>query len=262
MSATVDVTDRDGLAGVAGVVLAAGLGRRLRPLTGIRPKPLCPVGGVPLVDLALARLATVAGRRAVNVHHGRPLMEAHLRGRVHLSIEERQPLGTAGALGLLRDWIGGRPTVVVNGDAWTTAALEPLLAGWDGERTRLLLARPPADGGLGLRPRVAGALLPWSEVQRMEPVPTGLWEVSWGAASERGALEIVATDAPFLDCGTPAAYLAANLHVSGGVSVIGQAAIVDGLVERSVLWPGAVVREGEILRDCIRVGELTTVYVR
>src|SRR5687768_3035588 len=90
---------------VAGVVLAAGRGERLRPLTTIRPKPLCPVAGVPLVDLALARLAGSVGGVAVNVHHGRALMEAHLTGRVHLSAEVDEPLGTAGALGQLRGWI-------------------------------------------------------------------------------------------------------------------------------------------------------------
>src|SRR3954469_6391145 len=90
---------------MAGVVLAAGAGSRLRPLTLVRPKPLCPVGGVPLVDLALARLAPVGGERAVNVHHGREAMEAHLRGRVHLSVERERALGTAGALGALRDWL-------------------------------------------------------------------------------------------------------------------------------------------------------------
>ncbi len=47
--------------GLAGVVLAAGAGTRLRPLTALRPKALCPVGTVPLLDLALARLAPLTG---------------------------------------------------------------------------------------------------------------------------------------------------------------------------------------------------------
>ena len=57
---------------LAGVVLAAGLGTRLRPLTLVRPKPLCPVGDRPLLDHALDRMAAVAGDVAVNVHHGDP----------------------------------------------------------------------------------------------------------------------------------------------------------------------------------------------
>ncbi|MBA2280763.1 MAG: NTP transferase domain-containing protein, partial [Acidimicrobiia bacterium] len=117
------MTDRVVGGAVAGVALAAGEGRRLRPLSLLRPKPMCPVGGVPLVDLALARLAAVTTSRAVNVHHGRALLESHLHGRVHLSFEEDRALGTAGALGHLRDWIAGRPTLVVNGDAWCPAPL-------------------------------------------------------------------------------------------------------------------------------------------
>src|SRR3546814_7155381 len=82
--------------GLAGVVLAAGAGTRLRPLTLLRPKVLCPVGNVPLIDLALARLGSV-GSVAVNVHHGRAMLDAHLDPGVHRSYEESL-LGTAGAL--------------------------------------------------------------------------------------------------------------------------------------------------------------------
>src|SRR3546814_13342689 len=89
--------------GLAGVVLAAGAGTRLRPLTLLRPKVLCPVGNVPLIDLALARLGSV-GSVAVNVHHGRAMLDAHLDPGVHRSYEESL-LGTAGALGQLRGWL-------------------------------------------------------------------------------------------------------------------------------------------------------------
>src|SRR5687767_16032024 len=94
--------------GVAGVVLAAGRGTRLRPLTGLRPKALCPVGNVPLVDLALERVRPAVTAVAVNLHHGRDALDAHLAGDVHRSVEEDEPLGTAGALGQLRGWIDGR----------------------------------------------------------------------------------------------------------------------------------------------------------
>ncbi|OWY62614.1 hypothetical protein B7486_57495, partial [cyanobacterium TDX16] len=57
-------------ADLAGLVLAAGAGQRLRPLTRLRPKPLCPVAHVPLVDLGLDRVAPHVGEVAVNVHHG------------------------------------------------------------------------------------------------------------------------------------------------------------------------------------------------
>src|SRR5688500_13503964 len=99
---------------VAGVVLAAGAGTRLRPLTLFRPKALCPVNNVPLVDLAVGRVQAATPSVAVNVHHGRGQLERHLAGRVHLSVEEEEPLGTAGALGRLREWIDGRPVLVHN----------------------------------------------------------------------------------------------------------------------------------------------------
>ena len=86
---------------LAAVVLAAGAGTRLRPLTWLRPKALCPVENVPLVDFAIGWARAVTSAVAVNVHHGRQLMESHLSGRVHLSVEEPEVLGTAG--GVARD---------------------------------------------------------------------------------------------------------------------------------------------------------------
>src|ERR1700694_3483902 len=124
---------------IAGVVLGAGLGLRLKPLTLLRPKVLCPVGDLPLVDHALERFAGVTDALAVNVHHHRSLLESHLGGRVHLSIEEDAALGTAGGLGQLRDWIDHRPTLVVNGDTYCPSSVAPLLDGWDGERLRVLV---------------------------------------------------------------------------------------------------------------------------
>jgi MurNAc alpha-1-phosphate uridylyltransferase len=165
---------------VAGVVLAAGAGTRLRPLTRVRPKPLCPVGDRPLVDHAIERVRAVTGRVAVNVHHGRTLLEAHLAGAaVHVSVEADEALGTAGALGRLRSWLDGRAAVVVNGDTWTDAPLAELLEGWDGERTRLLLAG--VDPG-GPKPNLCGALMPWSAVAGLPAEPSGLWELRWRRA--------------------------------------------------------------------------------
>src|SRR3954454_9279240 len=166
---------------LAGVVLAAGSGSRLLPLTRLRPKALCPVGLVPLVDLALSRLAGCAGELAVNVHHGRAEMEAHLHDRVHLSVEEPEALGTAGALGALRPWIDGRPTLVTNADAWLptdlATGLGDFVTGWDGERVRLLAVDDPDRGDFGPLRYCGVALLPWSAVAPLAPTPTGLYEV-------------------------------------------------------------------------------------
>jgi N-acetyl-alpha-D-muramate 1-phosphate uridylyltransferase len=249
---------------LAGVVLAAGLGTRLRPLTLVRPKPLCPVGDRPLVDHAVERVAGVVADIAVNVHHGRAQMEAHLAGparrQVHVSIEADEPLGTAGALGHLRGWADGRAVVVVNGDTWTDAPLGALLDGWDGQRCRLLVAgREAVDRS---RPRLAGAVLPWSAVAGLEAEPSGLWEVLWGAEEEAGRLDWVAVPAAFADCGTPGSYLAANLASTGGRSAIGPGAEVAGIVDASVVWPGCTVAPGERLRRAIRYAEGRTVLVR
>jgi len=250
----------DSLAGeLAGLVLAAGAGTRLRPLSRERPKALCPVGGTPLVDLAIDRVQALVGAVAVNVHHGREQLTAHLDGRVHVSVEAERALGTAGAVGAVRDWVDHRGLLVVNADAWTSASLDPLVEGWDGDRVRVLVVG--ADE-LGPRALIAGSLLPWDAVEVLAPEPTGLYEHCWKPWADRGALEAVRFDAPFVDCGTPADYLAANLAVSGGASVVGAGAVVDGVVERSVVWDGAVVHRGEHLRDAIRTPGGLTVLVR
>lgn len=244
--------------GLAGVVLAAGRGTRLRPLTLLRTKALCPVGNVPLVDHALERVRSAARAVAVNVHHGRRSLDAHLPPDVHRSFEE-QPLGTAGALGRLRGWLDGRAALVVNVDAWCPGSLARFVEGWDGERVRLLLAD---DDVLLPTSGIAAALMPWSEIERLDDEPSGLYERSWRAAQHAGCLEVLRHDGPFVDCGTPARYLAANLAASGGESVIGPGAVVEGSVERCVVWPGAAVARGERLVDAIRADERVTILVR
>lgn len=265
-------------------MLAAGAGSRLRPLTRLRPKALCPVGLAPLVDHAIDRLAPATASLAVNVHAGREQLVAHLDGRVHLSVEAPVALGTAGALGALRDWLDGRPAVVTNADAWLPDGLDPLLDGWDGERMRLLCVEDPGRGDFG-RHRYAGAcLMPWPAVRDLPAEPLGLYEARWGAAAAAGTLDLVVTTSPFVDCGTPADYLGANLAAipagaggdGGGClvgdgadvrgtaerSVVGAGAVVEGTVVRSVVWPGAVVHAGEVLVDAVRADPRVTVLVR
>jgi NDP-sugar pyrophosphorylase family protein len=241
------------------VVLAAGAGQRLRPLTDVLPKALCPVNNVALIDLTLERARTAATEVAVNVHHGRELMEQHLVGRAHLSVEEPEVLGTAGALGLLRPWIDGRPVLVLNSDAWTRYPPSALVTGWDGERVSLLTVRDPRQGDFGPLRYAGTAVMPWSVVARLEPTPSGLHEVCWRGLDAAGRLDLVTTAEPFFDCGTPSEYLAANIAASGGSSVIGPGASVYGEVIRSVVWPGGIVRPGERLVDSIRVGADLTV---
>jgi MurNAc alpha-1-phosphate uridylyltransferase len=82
-----------------------------------------------------------------------------------------------------------------------------------------------------------------------------VWEPAWRA----GELDIVLADGEFVDCGTPRDYLRANLLANGGTSVIGEGAVVEGALERVVVWPGGRVGPQESLHDCIRVGADLTV---
>jgi NDP-sugar pyrophosphorylase family protein len=249
---------------LAAVVLAAGAGTRLWPLTRLRPKALCPVGNVALVDLATARAATVTTSIAVNVHHGRMAMESHLAGRVHLSIEADRALGTAGGVGHLRPWIDGRPVLITNADAWLDPMLDlaAFVGGWDGERVRLLTVPGGRRPDFGDRRYAGVALMPWADVERLPDEPAGLYEVSWRQAQLDRRLDLADFDGPFFDCGTATDYLAANLTASGGVSVIGPGAMVDGEVVESVVWPGAIVRAEERLERAIRADDRITVFVR
>lgn len=231
----------------------------------MRPKVLCPVGDAPLLDHALQRFDGVTAALAVNAHHHARQLEAHLErrvgDRVHLSLEDPVALGTAGALGALRGWIDGRPCLVANGDTWCPTSLRRLVEGWDGERIRVL---SPSPGPLGPTTRVAGALLAWADVAGLLAEPAGLYEASWAPAAEAGRVEVVPLDADdrFFDCGTPADYLRANLAWSGGTSVVGAGAEVAGMLERSVVWPDAVVRAREHLVAAIRTNTQVTVLIR
>lgn len=239
---------------LAAVVLAAGRGERLRPLTDLRPKPLCPVDNVPLLATALDTALALTPDVAVNAHHLAAQVEAFVGGRAHLSYEP-VALGTAGALGNLRPWLDGRDVLVLNGDAWRPGSLASFVDGWDGERVRLLVVRDPARGDFG-EWRFAGASLhPWPVVADLPAEPAGLYEVVWSRAD----CELVPWDGPFVDCGTVGDYLAANMAASGGAPVVGEGAVVAGELVRSVVWPGGVVRAGERLVDSVRVGADLTV---
>jgi MurNAc alpha-1-phosphate uridylyltransferase len=258
---------------VAAVVLAAGEGRRLRPLTSATPKALCPVGNVPLLELALRRLAllgaTGPARVAVNASYLGDQVVAAVAGRAHVSVEER-PLGTSGALGRLRDWIDGRGVLVSNVDGYLSGGdLAALLDGWDGHSTRLLgVPLPPGEPGGFAGRRFAGySLLPWHRVRQLSDEPGDLVHTVWRPAEAAGELTVVDYAGTYLDTGTPPDYLAANLHttrggillhpdaqVTGQVSeaVVGAGAVVRGRVERAVIWPDAQVAADEVVVDAIR----------
>ena len=266
---------------VCAVVLAAGEGRRLRPLTEHLPKALCPVGNVALLDRALARIEALGftgpDTRAVNACYLGEQVVAHVGDRAHLSVEPGDPLGTAGGVALLKRWIDGRGVLVGNADAYLApddgTGIAELLRGWDGTTVRMLgVPGPPKEFGAY---RFAGfTLLPWDLVEVLEAVPSNLVRTTWRPAEREGRLEVVEFRGTYLDTGTPRDYLAANLHAAGAGNLVGDGATVTGTLDgavvgegatvagdvvRGVVWPGGVVERGETLRDAVRVGRDLTV---
>jgi NDP-sugar pyrophosphorylase family protein len=268
---------------LCGVVLAAGYGVRLRPLTLRRPKALCPVGNVPLLDLALDRLAGLGLRGpdavAVNASWLGDQVRAHVAGRARTSLEGDPPLGTAGALSVLRDWIDGRDVLVANVDAYLAGGpVGGLLADWDRRTVRLLgVPAPPGAADAFSGSRFAGlSLLPWRWVRGLAPRREELVRAVWRPAEAAGGVRVVPFTGYFRDTGTPADYLAANLHAAAGgnliapaatvhgpcrQAVVGAGAVVHGALTRSVVWPGGWVGGHEHLVDAVRAGADLTVTV-
>lgn len=244
---------------VAGVVLAAGAGTRLRPLTLELPKAMCPVGNRPLVDRAIERVTPHVGSVAVNAHGTQAALLEHLRGRVHVSVEEGERLGTAGALGHLRGWIGGRHVLVHNADAFHDDDLLALLDGWSGDQPRLLVRTEDEPSDFGRHRFLGVSLLPASIARTLPDEPCGLNRLVWKPAWDAGTLELVEATGTSIDCGTAADYLRANLHVSGGANVVADTAVVAGSITRCVVWPGARVERDEVLVDTIRSPRATVV---
>ncbi len=116
------------------LVLCAGEGRRLRPLTARTAKPLLPLLNVPLLQHALLRLRDAGVQRvALNTFHLAPQIEAFAAGlplpglSLHVRREPRL-LGTGGALANLRDWLQPAPLLVLAGDIVADFDLPALFA--------------------------------------------------------------------------------------------------------------------------------------
>jgi MurNAc alpha-1-phosphate uridylyltransferase len=188
-------------------------------------------------------------------------MLQHLQGRsLHISLEEDQPLGTAGAVGALKDWLDGDGCLVMNADAFSADPLERLLDGWDGVSVRLLVIYQPERADFHGIWRFAGAsLLPARWVERLEPRFSSLYESCWRPELEAGALELVPTTYSFVDCGTPGEVLAANLVWSTGRSVVPPTSVVEGSLCQSLVLPGGRIEPGERLVRAIRLPSGETV---
>ena len=134
------------------MVMAAGLGKRMRPLTATRPKPLIEVAGKPLIDHALDRLRAAGVKKAVvNVHYLAGSIEAHLKRikgiEILVSDERKQLLETGGGLVKALPLIGDDPFLAVNSDnLWIDGpvdALKLLASAWDEARMDALLLLVP-----------------------------------------------------------------------------------------------------------------------
>jgi len=141
------------------MVLAAGHGTRMRPLTNDRAKAMVEVGGKPLIDHMLDRLETAGVQRAVvNVHAHADHLESHLRARtsgveIIISDEREVLLETGGGMVKALPLLGNDPVLVCNIDAiWTETGapvLQSLIARWDQNLMDDLLLLVPKEQTLG-----------------------------------------------------------------------------------------------------------------
>jgi MurNAc alpha-1-phosphate uridylyltransferase len=147
-----------GVAPDRAMVLAAGLGTRMRPFNGQAPKPLVQVGGKALIDHVLDRLADTGVERAVvNVHHLADQVEQHLQARqrphIVISDERHELLGTGGGVVKALAALGDAPFFHVNSDTIWIDGVKPnlrLLAGaFEPDRMDALLLLAPTATSIG-----------------------------------------------------------------------------------------------------------------
>ncbi len=144
------------------MVLAAGFGVRMRPLTLTTPKPLVPLEGRPLIDHVLGRLANAGvGTAVVNVHYLAEQIEAHLAARAAaglkpetlISDERAEILDTGGGVKRALPLLGAGPFFVHNSDSvWQEdgpSALQAMLDAWDANAMDALLLLAPRETSFG-----------------------------------------------------------------------------------------------------------------
>jgi MurNAc alpha-1-phosphate uridylyltransferase len=133
------------------MILAAGKGTRLAPLTDTTPKPLIEVDGKPLIDHILDRVVAVGVKKVVvNTFHLGEQIEKHLGGRADIEIvfsREDELLETGGGVAKALPLLGDAPFFAINGDSLWVDAMKPTLArlaeAWDGKAMDALLMLHP-----------------------------------------------------------------------------------------------------------------------
>ena len=230
------------------MVLAAGLGTRMRPLTDTLPKPLVKVAGKPLLDHVLDRLADAGVSKAVvNVHHRADQIEAHLKGRtrpqIAISDERDLLLDTGGGVVKALPLLGAAPFFHMNSDTlWiegVTPNLPRLAAQFTDEMDILLLlasttasigyegrgdfAMAP-DGRLARRAERQVAPFVYAGAAMMRPslfadAPSGKFSLNrmFDRAMDAGRLHGLRLEGTWMHVGTVAAIKAAEAAISESV---------------------------------------------
>jgi N-acetyl-alpha-D-muramate 1-phosphate uridylyltransferase len=230
------------------IVLAAGLGTRMRPYNGSIPKPLVEIGGKALIDYALDRLADAGVERAVvNVHYLADALERYLAARkkpqVLISDERAALLGTGGGIVKALPQLGEQSFFLVNSDTlWLDGVrsnFARLADGFDAEQMDALLLLAPAAGSIGYSGRGDYVMLPDGRLKRrgeqevapfvyagaaiLSPVlfvdaPAGAFPLTllFDRASERGRLFGLRLDGVWMHVGTPEAVVAAQAALAAG----------------------------------------------
>ena len=228
------------------MVLAAGLGTRMRPLTDDRPKALVQVRGRALIDHVLDRLADAGVERAVvNVHWFADRLEQHLKGRgrgldIVISDERAELLETGGGLRKARPLLGDDPVFVANIDSvWIDRgdALADLARLWNPETmdAALLLARREGsigfegdgdfflddDGRLTFRGEAPSAPFAYMGVHITRPgivddEPEGPFSLTpvWKRLAKEGRVHAVVFDGDWMHVGDPGARDAAEARLA------------------------------------------------
>ena len=226
----------------AAMVLSAGLGTRMRPLTEAVPKPLVAVAGKPLIDHVLDRLAGAGiGHAIINVHHLADQLVAHLARRtiprVSISDEREHLLDSGGGVVKALPRLGPGPFLIHNCDSiWTEGEASNLakLAGcWNETTMDCLLLLAPAAASLGyqgrgdfaleasgrIRRRGADATVPYAfagvslaHPRLFDGAPTGAFSLNrpWDAAIARGRAFGIVLEGQWMHVGDPAAVAAAE----------------------------------------------------
>lgn len=227
-------------------VLAAGLGKRMRPITATMPKPLVEVAGKALIDHALDRAAEGGiGTAVVNVHWLADQIEGHVSRRegapeIVISDERDALLETGGGVKKALDRFGDEPFVVFNSDSFWLEGPKPnlgrLIESWRPETMDILLLVAPTATSLGYEGRGdffmdADGRLTWRGEHEIAPfiyagvailkpelftdTPEGSFSLTllFGRAIERGRLHGLRLDGQWLHVGTPEAIAAAETRV-------------------------------------------------